>query len=162
MVIYYKPKLCISTFPRKQSHPRKCFKWSVTRDYRHSFFYDSNPHGPLINSLKYFRIRFQFRGDFQIFKKLCSVHHPAESDSAVCIIQGSQAPRCAPLRGVKLQGVHHTVGLWKKVSKNICGVYHTAESVTCPVSVISLWCLKTLLWKLNWKLQIVRTFIYKT
>ena len=43
------------------------------------YFHDSTPSGPLINRLKYFRIRFRFRRDIQIFKKLSGVHHTAES-----------------------------------------------------------------------------------
>ena len=83
------------------------------------FFHDSNPSRPLINRLKYFRIRFRFRRDIRIFKKLHGVHHTAESSSAclhhtaesssaVCIIPRSQAPRCASHRGVKLRRVHNT------------------------------------------------------
>ena len=46
------------------------------------FFHDSNPSGPLINSLKYLLFQFRFRRDIQIFKKLSGLHHTAESDSA--------------------------------------------------------------------------------
>ena len=73
------------------------------------FFHDSNPSGPLIKRVKYFRIRFQFSRDIQIFKKLCSVHHTVESSSVVCIIPWSLTLRCASYRGVKLCGVHHTL-----------------------------------------------------
>ena len=98
------------------------------------FFHDSNPSGPLINRLKYFRIQFRFRPDIQILKKLrgvhptflrcaahcgiklCSVHHTAESsnhnflkNSVVCIPQQSQTSRCTSPQGVKLRGVHHTL-----------------------------------------------------
>ena len=88
---------------------------SVSRDFRPPvFFHDLNPSGPLINRLKYFRIRFRFRRDIQILKKLrgvhpmktkhlkklCGVHPTAESDSAVCIIPRSQALQCASHRGV--------------------------------------------------------------
>ena len=61
-----------------------------------SFFHDSNSS------------RFRFHRDIWIFKKLCSVHPIAESDSVVCIIPRSQTPRCAAHRGVKLRGVHST------------------------------------------------------
>ena len=50
------------------------------------FFHDLNPSGSLIHTLKYFRIIFRFRPSIQMFKKLCSVHHTGESNSAVCII----------------------------------------------------------------------------
>ena len=92
----------------------------------------------LINRLKYVRIRFRFCRDIRILKKLLGVHPTVESDSAVCIIPRSQTLWCASYRGVKLRIANHT-----------------AESVTCQVSVlsrnftivISLWCLKILLWK---------------
>ena len=41
-------------------------KGSVSRDFRPPFFHDSNASGPLINSVKYFRIWFRFR----IMKKM--------------------------------------------------------------------------------------------
>ena len=48
-----------------------------------------------------------------------SVHHTAESDSAVCILPRSKAPRCASHRGVKLLGVPNTAeSIDQKVSKN--------------------------------------------
>ena len=119
-------------------------KGSVSRDFRPSvFFHDSYPSGPLINRVKYFRIRFQFRPDIQIFKKLSGVHHTAESSSTVCIPPQSQAPRCASYRRVKLCGMHPTT----ESSSTVCiiprsqaprcaslnrvklrGVHHTAES----------------------------------
>ena len=78
---------------------RCIIKGSVSRDFQPPvFFHDSKPSGPLINRLQYFRIRFRFRQDIQIFKK---------------------APRCASHRRVGLRGVHHT-----------------AESITCQVSVL--------------------------
>ena len=54
-------------------------KRSVSRDFRPSFFYDSNPSRSLINRLKYFRIRFWFPQDIwsQISKNLnpqCASH----------------------------------------------------------------------------------------
>ena len=72
------------------------------------FFHDSIPSRPLINRLKYFKIRFRFRQDIRILKKLSGVHPTAESDSAVCIIPRSQTPQCASYRGVRLCSVHHT------------------------------------------------------
>ena len=79
-----------------------CIKGSVSRDFWPPFFHDSNPSSPLINRLKYFQMQFWFCWDFRIFKKLRSVHHTAESSSAVCIIAW---------------GVHPSVESWKKVSK---------------------------------------------
>ena len=96
------------------------------------FSHDWNPSGPLINRLKYFRIRFPFRRDIQLFKKLCGVHHTKESsstvcvkkkylkNSTVCIILWSQTPRCPSYHGVRFRGVMHTV-----------------KSVTCQMSVWS-------------------------
>ena len=49
----------------------------MSRDFRPQFFHDSNPSGPLINRLKYFRIVFLFRRDIRIFKKLLGVHPTA-------------------------------------------------------------------------------------
>ena len=40
--------------------------------------------------------------------RLRGVHHPAKSDSAVCIIPWSQTLQCASHRGVRLHGVHPT------------------------------------------------------
>ena len=93
------------------------------------FFHDSNPSGPLINRLKYFQIRFRFRRDIQILKKLRIVHPTVESDSAVCVYTvesdstvcitlRSQAPRCASHPRVK----------WWTVLKKLRGVHLTAES----------------------------------
>ena len=97
------------------------------------FFHDLNPSRPLINRLKYFRIRFRFRQDIRIFKKirgvkhprLHGVHHTTESSnqnfsksSAVCIPPWSQALRCASHRGVKVT----------KFLKKLCGVHPTMES----------------------------------
>ena len=67
----------------------KIYSWGQLKGQCHEifdlhFFHDSNPPRPLINRLNYFRILFRFRRDLRIFKKLRSVHHPAESDSAVC------------------------------------------------------------------------------
>ena len=42
------------------------------------FFHDSNPSGPLINRLKYFRIWFRFHWDIQSQKCLRSVPHTME------------------------------------------------------------------------------------
>ena len=76
-----------------------------------NFFHDWNPSRPLINRLKYFRIRFHYAKIFEFFKapqcashpgaRLCSVHHPAESSDpnfsknfAVCITPRSQFAHC--------------------------------------------------------------------
>ena len=90
------------------------------------FYHDSKPSGPLIHRIKDFRIRFRFRRDIQTLKKalrcaslrgiqLRSLHHTAESSSAMCIPPRSQviksfpkAPRSASHHGVRLRGVHHT------------------------------------------------------
>ena len=69
------------------------------------FVHDSSM--PVINSVKYFIIWFQFWQDILIFKKLigvhcasyrrvqlCDVHYTEESDSAMCIILRSQTLRC--------------------------------------------------------------------
>ena len=116
-------------------------KGSVSRVFRPSFFYDSNLSRPLINRLKYFRIRFPFHRDIRIFK-----------NSVVCIPPRSQTPRCASYRGVKLHGVHHT-----------------AESITYQVSIliriftnaISLGRLKISSHKLFKKSFLLKTFFNK-
>ena len=66
---------------KKSSRSR--LKASVSRDFRHLFFLDSNPIGPLINSRKYFRIRFRFRWDIRSQSDLRSVQYTAEIISAV-------------------------------------------------------------------------------
>ena len=109
-------------------------KSHVSRDFRPLFvFYDLNPSGPLINRIKYFWIRFRFHWDIQIFKKLLSVHHTAESSSAVCIIPRSQAPRCASYPGVRLRSVHHITESWKKVYKK------TSQSASYQGSDSTVW-----------------------
>ena len=45
-------------------------KGSVSREFQPQFFHDSNPFGPLINRLEYFRTRFRFRRNIRIFIKL--------------------------------------------------------------------------------------------
>ena len=100
-------------------------KGSVLRDFWAPFFHDLNPSRPLINMLKYFRIRFRFRWYIRILKKLRGVHHTAESSTSVCIISLSQAPRCTSHHRVKwfltnsavcippraeLRAVHYTSG----------------------------------------------------
>ena len=87
-------------------------KRSVSRDFRPPFFsHDSNPSRPLINRLKYFRIRFRFRRDLRIFKKL----------------RLSQTPQCASYCGVKLQGASHR-------GVRLHGVHHTTEFLKHLVS----------------------------
>ena len=92
------------------------------------FYHDSNPSRPLISRLKYLQIRFRFRRDIQIFKKLRSVHHLAESNSAVCITPQSQVIKsfkktlqCASHHGVSLSGVLPTEELsrrnWNRIRK---------------------------------------------
>ena len=66
---YCRDRKSRDTVPFKASHEqaKQCYdfsflKGSVSRDFRPPvFFHDSNPSGPLINRLKYFRIRFRFR-----------------------------------------------------------------------------------------------------
>ena len=66
---------------------------------------------PLIKRLKYFQSRFQYRSNFKKAPpcashhgvKLHSVHHPARSIYAVCIIPHSQTLRCASHQGVKIE-----------------------------------------------------------
>ena len=107
-------------------------KSHVSRDFRPLFvFYDLNPSGPLINRIKYFWIRFRFHWDIQIFKKPLSVHHTAESSSAVCIIPRSQAPRCASYPAVRLRSVHHITESWKKVYKKTSQSASYQESDWC-------------------------------
>ena len=111
-------------------------------------------------NLKYFsfsKFGFDFAKLFKFLKalqcashgrvRLRGVHHSAESDSAVCITQRSQAPQCASLRKVKLRGVHHNAeSIDEEFSKaprcasyrrvKLCGVHHTLESITYQVSVL--------------------------
>ena len=83
------------------------------------FFLDSNPSDPLINRLKYFRIRFHFFCDIRVLKQLQGMHPTAESDCAVCII-----PLSLTLRRASHCRVKRTKFLYKKIR----GVHHTAES----------------------------------
>ena len=120
--------LCFSSDPCKNEEKRLDLlyldstavlyvKRSVSRDFGPPFFFMIRPIycRPLINRLKYFRIWFRFRRDIRILKKLRGAHPITDLDSAVCIIQQSQTPRCASYRGVmktkhlkKLRGVHPT------------------------------------------------------
>ena len=80
-------------------------------------FHNSNPSGPLINSLKYFRNRFSFRGEIRTQNDLRDVHpiptaemislrcahtaemisvHITETISAVCIVQHTAEIKCTP------------------------------------------------------------------
>ena len=74
------------------------------------FFHDSNPSGPLINRLKYFRILFRFRQDFRSQSCLRGVQHTKEIISAVCYIPRKSSQRCATYRGRGdyLRDVQHT------------------------------------------------------
>ena len=49
------------------------------------------------------------------FKKLWGVHHPMESDSAVCIIPQSQALPCASHRGVNRTLRSENLNLWESL-----------------------------------------------
>ncbi len=51
---------------------KKCLKGTVARDiFTTVFFHELTPYGPLIHTLKYFRIRFQIRGD--ILNQCCQI-----------------------------------------------------------------------------------------
>ena len=83
----------------------KCIiKGSVSRDFRPPVFsHDSNPSGPLINRLKYFRIQFQYRWDIksQRLKNL--------------------TPRCASHGGVKILVIASQKNFFKSfLSCNMC------------------------------------------
>ena len=51
----------------------------MLRDFRPSFFHDSNPSRLLINRLMYVGIRFRFRGDILSQSCLCGVQHTTET-----------------------------------------------------------------------------------
>ena len=135
----------------------------------------------MINRLKYFQIRFLFRRDIRIFKKLCGVHHTVELSSAVCIIQWSQARRYASNRGVKLRGVHHTAESsdqqFFKISEmcislrsqtprcaslhgvelpRVCNVHDTAR-----VGTRVLFCMKFSRISCEKKLPVLRNFVFR-
>ena len=96
----------------------------------------------------------------KIFKKLCSVHPTAESDSAVCITPLSQTLWCASHRGVWLRVVHLTAESSSAVciiqqsltlrcaSHRRVSTYQASVLIRSFTNVISLWCLKILMWKL--------------
>ena len=88
-------------------------KGSVSQDFRPQFFFqDSNPSGPLTNSLKYFRFLFRFSREIRSHSDLRGVHHTAKMISAVCIIPLWWSPRCASHCRDKL----HTSGMKSKSS----------------------------------------------
>ena len=80
--------LCASSFKATEATLRlalsSTIKESVSRDFWPQFFYhDSNPSGPLINRVKYFRILLRFRRDIwsQSSKNStprCAWHHEAK------------------------------------------------------------------------------------
>ena len=88
-------------------------------DFRPPFFHDSNQSRPLINRLKYFRIRLQVCRDNQILKSygVC-ISLRSLTPCMVCIISQSQALQWAPHLGSK----------WTKVLKKLCSVHLKAES----------------------------------
>ena len=137
---------------------------SVSRDFRPPFFNDSNPFGPLINRLKYFRMRFRFRRDFRSqsqphagkvfdlslrcvahrWNHLCFVLHTAEIVSVVC---------CTSLRSYPRYIAHHgdffrnlmplTSRCVAHLGDCLCGVLHTSEIVSvvcCTPRRLSPWC----------------------
>ena len=69
------------------------------------------PSGPLINRVKYFRIRFRFSPDIRIFK--------------------NWGVKLTSSQGVKLRGVHHTAESWKNVFKKTprCASYRGVSSL---------------------------------
>ena len=105
--------------------PEKIIKGVCHEIFDLHFFHDLNPSRPLINRLKYFRTRFRFHQDIQIFKKLRSVHPTVESSSVVCIPPLSQAPSCASHHGVKKS----------KFLKKLCGV-----QLCIPLRSQAPWC----------------------
>ncbi len=57
-------------------------KGTVARDCRPLVFFNNRPHmdGPLIHTLKFFRIRFRIRGDIRIFMYISAVGYSADSN----------------------------------------------------------------------------------
>ena len=137
-------------------------------------FHDSNSSGPLINRLKYFLTRFQFRWDIRSQSYLHGVQYTPETISAVFAHRGvkgskfrKKSQRRASLRGDDLCGVQHTVEsrapssekistvchtLWRSSLRcatyredHPCGVQHTAETNCTPWSQIEIY---TCLWLL--------------
>ena len=102
--LYKQPK---SEFPTLQKSYLNLVRLSFVKGQCHeiftlAFFYNySNPTGPVIHILKYFRIYFRFRGDICMCKKLCSVIDAAESDSAVSLTHGVRLS-CMTPRSKKL------------------------------------------------------------
>ena len=98
---------------------------SVSRDFRPPFFNDSNPFGPLINRLKYFRMRFRFRRDFR------SQSQPHAGKVFYLSL------RCVEIFDHK---VNH---MQVKFSICLCSVLHTAEIISalcCTPQRLSPWC----------------------
>ncbi len=54
------------------------YRYSSTRFLAPGFFHESTPSGPLIHTLKHFRILVQIPGDIRISKLFCGVSNPAE------------------------------------------------------------------------------------
>ena len=80
------------------------------------FFHDSNPSGPLINSLKYFRIR--FRNDLRC------VQHTAKIISVLCITPWrwflyTETQRCATHHREDFRGVQHTAEIISAVCNRL-------------------------------------------
>ena len=55
--------------------PQHCVKGVCHEIFYLTIFHDSNPSGPLINRLKYFRNMLRFRRDIRFFKKLRGLYH---------------------------------------------------------------------------------------
>ncbi len=65
---------------------KNCLKGTVTRDFWPLFFFhESTPYGPLIHTLKHFRILVRIHGDIQISKLFCGVSDPTEHKKNVQI-----------------------------------------------------------------------------
>ena len=69
-------------------------KETVSWDFLSSFFQDSNPSGPVIYLLKFFRIWSRICRDICECRKLPGVFDTTESNSALSMTLWSQTPRC--------------------------------------------------------------------
>ena len=98
-----------------------------------NFFPNSNPHGPLINRLKYFRIRFWFGRDIWSQSYLCSVQQTTKTISTLCNTPQRRSPKCVAHCRVRAQSFE----------KNLIGVHPTAEMISAMCNILwrwSLWC----------------------
>ena len=121
----------------------------MSRDFRPTFFHDSNPSRPLINRLKCFWIRLQFRWDIRIFKKLhgcashcgvrlCGVHHTAEASNKYKKFLSQSVMKCSRnlfyFRSFSKTWSRKVLQIWKHEKTDIfkqvwlLSVHPTAES----------------------------------